>query len=132
MSISLQRPEEPELQPVAVADPCSHCGACLSFCAWDAADREQRPTGPELCRTLEDVAIGADHQHIVEAIDGQGGQHGPGQEPLGEILAFLGVKRPTETRLGALERPDRDDRRHPCHEGDPNASTARARRARPG
>jgi coenzyme F420 hydrogenase subunit beta len=53
MSISLQRPEEPELQHVAVADPCSHCGACLSFCAWDAADREQRPTGPELCRDCQ-------------------------------------------------------------------------------
>jgi len=53
MTISLQGPEDLAPQPAAVADPCSHCGACLSFCAWDAAARDGRPTGPERCRDCQ-------------------------------------------------------------------------------
>jgi coenzyme F420-reducing hydrogenase beta subunit len=34
-------------------DPCTHCGACLSFCAWDAAERAGQPAGPALCRDCQ-------------------------------------------------------------------------------
>ncbi|MCL4459030.1 MAG: Coenzyme F420 hydrogenase/dehydrogenase, beta subunit C-terminal domain [Chloroflexi bacterium] len=35
------------------ADPCSHCGACLSFCKWDAFEASQPGLrgDPSLCRT---------------------------------------------------------------------------------
>lgn len=33
-------------------DPCSHCGACLSFCPWDRLQRQNpaHPGSPDLCR----------------------------------------------------------------------------------
>lgn len=37
-----------KLQPPL--DPCTHCGACLSFCAWDAAEREGESGSARLCR----------------------------------------------------------------------------------
>lgn len=41
------------MQLEAHLDPCTHCGACLSFCAWDRAEAEGRPAGPELCRPCQ-------------------------------------------------------------------------------
>jgi coenzyme F420 hydrogenase subunit beta len=34
-------------------DPCTHCGACLSYCVWDAAERAGQPAGPALCRECQ-------------------------------------------------------------------------------
>ena len=82
-------------------------------------------------RAAEDFAIGADHQHVVEAIDGQGGHNGPCQEAIDEILPLLRVERPAEPRLGALERADRDDRRDPGHDRLAKSRTVSASRARP-
>lgn len=31
-------------------DPCMHCGACLSYCLWDAAERQGRTVTAEVCR----------------------------------------------------------------------------------
>lgn len=36
-----------------LTDPCQHCGACLSFCAWDLAEAQGRPAGPALCRDCQ-------------------------------------------------------------------------------
>ncbi|MDP2726399.1 MAG: Coenzyme F420 hydrogenase/dehydrogenase, beta subunit C-terminal domain, partial [Dehalococcoidia bacterium] len=35
------------------ADPCSHCGACLSFCQWDAFERQNpgQRGDPAICRS---------------------------------------------------------------------------------
>ena len=72
-------------------------------------------------------------EDVVEPIDGQGGRHGPARRPIDEVLPLLGVERPPEPRLGALERADRDDRRdrRRGHATPANSRTSRARRARP-
>jgi coenzyme F420-reducing hydrogenase beta subunit len=31
-------------------DPCTHCGACFSFCEWDIATEHGGNPGPEVCR----------------------------------------------------------------------------------
>jgi coenzyme F420-reducing hydrogenase beta subunit len=34
-------------------DPCTHCGACFSFCEWDSALAEGLHPGPEICRDCQ-------------------------------------------------------------------------------
>jgi coenzyme F420-reducing hydrogenase beta subunit len=34
-------------------DPCTHCGACFSFCEWDSAVAEGLNPGPEICRDCQ-------------------------------------------------------------------------------
>ena len=84
-------------------------------------ERWRRVRAPRSAARAQDLAVGADDQDVVEPVDGQGGHHGPCQEPLDEVVPLLGVERLAEPRLGALERADRDDRRDPGH-GGPAAS----------
>ena len=87
--------------------------------------------GADPGRTGQDIAVRADHQHVIEPVDGQGGRHGPFEEVLDEVQSFLGIERASQPGLGALERPDRDDGRDP-HDPLAKSSTLRASRARPG
>ena len=45
--------EETMIRLESHVDPCTHCGACMSFCAWDQAEAAGRPAGPELCRPCQ-------------------------------------------------------------------------------
>ena len=96
-------------------------------------ERWRRVRAPRSGRAPQDLAVGADDQDVIEPVDGQGGHHGPCQEPLDEIVPLLRIERLAEPRLGAVERADRDDRRDPRPSAGraANPRTVRARRARP-
>ncbi len=114
-----------------------HVGPCLAQPVIEPVRALAQGPCADRRRVPQDLAIRADHQHVPEAGHGQGGHHGPCQQPLDQIPPFLGVEHLAEPRLGALERADRDDRRDPAH-GVPagvaataKSRTDRASRARP-
>jgi hypothetical protein len=89
----------------------------------------------EVGGTPEHLPIGADDEHVVESVDGEGRGNRADQQPVDEVLALLRVKRLAKPGLRAGQRADRDDGRDPVagtgrgHEA--ASRTARATRARP-
>ena len=71
---------------------------------------------PEIGREVQDLAVRADDHDVGEPVHGQGGHHGPPQEARHEVVPLLGIQRAGEPGLGALERPDRDDRGDARHQ----------------
>ncbi len=87
--------------------------AGLADAGVQAAGALSKGPGTEVGRHGEDLGVGADDQDVVEAFDGQGGHHGPCQQPGDELMPLFGIERLAETSLGALEVGHRDDRGDP-------------------
>ena len=41
------------MKPPGTLDPCHHCGACVSLCAWDDAEQKGLPANPLICRRCQ-------------------------------------------------------------------------------